>query len=111
MQMLPISYYSSLGIAQVFHQGERSCVVNGAKNISKDHVCKVNVIICELNVFQRNNDLMYLSRGVSLWSKFFLVEVQYFVFLIVDGKKGHEDPSVEFVDSVGQGYGSIFIVQ
>lgn len=50
-------------------------MVNGAKNISKDHVCKVNVIICELNVFQRNNDLMYLSRGVSLWSKFFLVEV------------------------------------
>ena len=48
-------------------------MVNEAKNISKVHLCKVNVIICELGVFQRNNDYLYLSRGVSLWSNVFFL--------------------------------------
>ena len=50
-------------------------MVNKAKNIYKVNVCKVNVIICELIVLWRNNNHMYLSCVVSLWSKTFLVKV------------------------------------
>ena len=44
-------------------------MINGAKNISKVNACKVNVIICELSIFQSNDDYSYLFHGVSLLSR------------------------------------------
>lgn len=86
-------------------------MVNGVKNIPKFNVCKVNVIIRELSVFQDNNVYLYLSRGVSLSTKPFLAKVQYFVFFTVACKEGREGIYVEFVDSVSKDYGSIIIKQ
>ena len=84
-------------------------MVNEAKSIFKINLCKVNVIIYEFNVFQCNDDYLYLSCGVSLWSKPFLAKVWYLCFFTVACKHGHEVASVEFVDIVVWGYGSTTI--
>lgn len=76
-------------------------MVNEVEGVTKVYVVEVYFIICESSIFQHGVDYLYLSRGVSMWSKSFSAIVWYFVFFTVTCNEGGEGTCVEFVDDVG----------
>lgn len=50
-------------------------MVNEVEGVTKVFVVEVYVILCESSILQRGVDYLYLSCGVSMWSKSFLALV------------------------------------
>ena len=59
-------------VTKVSHDGKESGMINGAKNIFKVNIKKIDVLVSEFSVFKNTNDNLELSGSAMFSTESFL---------------------------------------